>query len=567
MRYLGRILSLSICIGAWLGCGTWVKNQSKPSKGAAGAMVAIRLASGGPTETLTVPVLDASGTHVADLAVRRARLLVSALSLKSQDGSGEASLTDAYSIDLDRGAILPEPPALDVGPGAYDRLGLVARDATEAEVQAGEAPEALLVEGDLVTRDHGTRSLRLTVAAAELDGLESKLSAEDVLQIDGTKAVNVAIDLGLDRWFDFADPGRNALGVDPTMLESSTIQLDAVGVGNARRVRDATIANIRAATAFGEDADGDGRLDSAAADQPTASEIAAAPSGVPDLGVGADLQGKTLFPADNAWNRDVSNDPVDPDSDALVAACGRERALVPLFGSDMGIPYLVIDGTKAPVPVAFDLADGSDPGPYRVPLDAPIEDPTDAASSRRVLVVDRAAWRLFELVGAARDGSRWTATAGAVFDLSSNALRPESMYAANAAGLPVLAGLVRRDEVFVRKEIRHALSFSCPRTRNAYTSPATRSKSTDADPSLPVMGLRVRLKAGVDISKFSPAARVVLIALKRYGMLLAENGVSWGINGEPSDDWAAGGVSEALRQIKGSDLEVVEVGDVTTTDP
>jgi hypothetical protein len=199
-----------------------------------------------------------------------------------------------------------------------------------------------------------------------------------------------------------------------------------------------------------------------------------------------------------------------------------------------------------------------------VPLDAPVENPADATSSRRVLVIDRSAWRLFELVGAARDGSRWTATAGAIFDLSSNALRPESMYAANAAGLPVLAGLVRRDEVFARKEIRHALSFSCPRTRNAHTLPARRSKSTDADPSLPVMGMRVRLKADVDISGFSPAARVVLIALKRYGMLLAENGVSWGINGEPSDDWAAAGVNEALRQIKGSDLEVVELGDVTT---
>jgi hypothetical protein len=277
--------------------------------------------------------------------------------------------------------------------------------------------------------------------------------------------------------------------------------------------------------------------------------------------VGADLHGKLLFPSDNAWNRDISLDPVDPNSESYIAACGSDRTVVPLFGNHMGIQYLVVPGTEARLPVSFDLA--SDDGPFPIPLNAPVENPDDDSSSRRVIVLDRDAWRLYEMVGATSDASSWRATAGAVFDLKSNDLRPASKYAANAAGLPVFAGLLRIDEVFTRKEILHALSFSCANVRGAYVAPATRSKSPSTDPTLPVMGTRVRLKADFDISRFPAGARVVLIALKRYGMFLAEQGVNWGINGEPSARWADDEVTQALRQIKGSDFEVVKIGAVT----
>ena len=219
------------------------------------------------------------------------------------------------------------------------------------------------------------------------------------------------------------------------------------------------------------------------------------------LGPGASLKGRRPFPADNPWNADVSGEPVDPNSAALVAACG-DRGLHADFGTvwngaPNGIPYVVVAGTQNRVPVTFDYADESDAGPYPIPPDAPIEGGPGGAGDRHVLIIDRDNWKLYELFDAhpVNGGQRWTAGSGAVFDLNSNALRPAGWTSADAAGLPIFPGLVRYDEVVELKEIRHALRFTCPTTRRAYVHPARHFASSRTDPNLPPMGMRVRLRA------------------------------------------------------------------------
>lgn len=262
-------------------------------------------------------------------------------------------------------------------------------------------------------------------------------------------------------------------------------------------------------------------------------------SGLPGLGAGASLEGRRPFPDDNPWNRDVSGDPVDPASATLIASCGL-RNLHPDFGTvwqgaPIGIPYVVVAGTQGTVPVTFQYDDESDPGPYPIPADAPIEGGPDADGDRHVLVVDRDAWKLYELFDArpVDGGASWTAGSGAIFDLSSNALRPAGWTSADAAGLPIFPGLVRYDEAVERGEIRHALRFTCPRTRRAYVPPARHWASSSTDPALPPMGMRVRLRADFDTSGFPEEVQVVLEAMKRYGMLLADNGSGWYVSGAP----------------------------------
>jgi hypothetical protein len=200
--------------------------------------------------------------------------------------------------------------------------------------------------------------------------------------------------------------------------------------------------------------------------------------GVPGLGAGASLNGRRPFPADNPWNTDVSGARVDPRSATLIASCGGGN-LHPDFGTvwqgaPNGIPYVVVGGNQTRVPVTFVYAEDSDPGPYPVPADAPVEGGPSGTGDRHVLVLDRDAWKLYELFDARPQdgGRRWTAASGAIFDLSSNALRPAGWTSADAAGLPILAGLVRYDEAVERGEVRHALRFTCPRTRRAYVAPA-----------------------------------------------------------------------------------------------
>lgn len=291
----------------------------------------------------------------------------------------------------------------------------------------------------------------------------------------------------------------------------------------------------------------------------------------PERGPGASLGGARLFPADNAWNRDVSDAPVDPRSDALIASIGLDEPLHPDFGTvwqgaPNGIPYVVVGGDQPRVPVEFvRFPDESDPGPYPVPPDAPIEGGPDADGDRHVLVLDRDDWMLYELFDArpVDGGSRWRAGSGAVFDLRSNALRPAGWTSADAAGLPILPGLVRYDEVVERGEIRHALRFTASTTRRAYVHPARHWASDHADPDLPPMGMRVRLRAEYDITGFPPAVRVILRALKRYGMLLADNGGNWFVSGAPDPRWNDDELA-TLRRVRGRDFEVVRMEAITT---
>lgn len=290
----------------------------------------------------------------------------------------------------------------------------------------------------------------------------------------------------------------------------------------------------------------------------------------PGLGPGASLNGRRPFPSDNPWNQDISGEPVDPNSAALIAACGADRGLHPDFGTvwngaPNGIPYVVVSGSQARVPVTFDYDGESDPGPYPVPPDAPIEGGPNGTGDRHVLVVDRDGWKLYELYDAHPvDGGRsWTAGSGAVFDLSSNTLRPAGWTSADAAGLPIFPGLVRYDEVVEQKEIRHALRFTCPVTRRAYVSPARHFASSRTDAGLPPMGMRVRLRADFDVSGHPANVQVILNAMKKYGMLLADNGSGWYVSGAPDPRWNDEELA-TLRTVHGRDFQVVRMGTIVT---
>jgi hypothetical protein len=289
------------------------------------------------------------------------------------------------------------------------------------------------------------------------------------------------------------------------------------------------------------------------------------------LGPNASLGGKRPFPADNAWNRDVSADPVDPASETLLASCGGlDRGLHPDFGTvwngaPNGIPYVVVAGTQGRVPVSFGYAGESDPGPYPIPPDAPIEGGPGGDGDRHVLVIDRDAWKLYELYDArpVNGGASWTAGAGAVFDLSSNGLRPAGWTSADAAGLPIFPGLVRYDEVVEGKAIRHALRFTCPTTRRAYVAPARHFASSRTDPALPPMGMRVRLRASFDVSAYPANVQVILRAMKTYGMLLADNGSAWYVSGAPDPRWSDDELA-TLSGVRARDFEVVKLGELVT---
>jgi hypothetical protein len=295
------------------------------------------------------------------------------------------------------------------------------------------------------------------------------------------------------------------------------------------------------------------------------------PQPTPELGAGASLHGKQVFPFDNAWNQDISMSPVDPNSNNLIAGMGLATSLHPDFGTvwdgaPNGIPYIVVAGNQAPVPITFTAFGAqSDPGPYPVPAGAPIEGGPSGTGDRHVLVIDRDNWKLYEMYRAfpVNNGASWNADSGAVFDLNSNALRPAGWTSADAAGLPIFPGLVRYDEVFEQQEIRHAIRFTAQITRRAYVAPARHWASTNTSVDRPPMGMRVRLKASVDISGYSPAMQVILRGLKKYGMILADNGSNWFISGAPNPRWNDNELN-TLKGIKGSDFEVVKMENVVT---
>jgi hypothetical protein len=269
----------------------------------------------------------------------------------------------------------------------------------------------------------------------------------------------------------------------------------------------------------------------------------------------------TVFPSDNPWNTDVSHLPVDPGSQdyvGAVLASGGNTYLHADFGGggEYSIPYITVPGTQPPVPVDFvDYGDESDPGPYPIPTGAPIE----GGSDRHVLAVDRDNCRLYEMFAATPAGDHWQASSGAVFDLRSNQLRPDGWTSADAAGLPIFPGLVRYDEV-ASGHIDHALRFTVSQTQRAYLHPATHWASSSTDPHRPPMGLRFRLKASFDLSTYTGEARVVLDALKKYGMIVADNGSNWYITGAADARWNDDDLNQ-LKTVPGSAFEVVDTGE------
>ena len=295
------------------------------------------------------------------------------------------------------------------------------------------------------------------------------------------------------------------------------------------------------------------------------------PQPTPDLGPGASLHGKQLFPPDNPWNEDISNTPVDPNSDNLIASIGLNTNLHPDFGTvwdgaPNGIPYIVVSGSQPKVPLNWTAyGNQSDPGPYPIPPDAPIEGGPNSTGDRHVLVIDRDNWMLYELGYAfpINNGASWNANCGAIFDLNSNALRPAGWTSADAAGLPIFPGLVRYDEVFEQQEIKHAIRFTASITRRAYVSPARHWASSNTSVNRPPMGMKVRLKASFNISSFTPAMQVILRAMKKYGMILADNGSNWYFSGAPDMRWSDDELNQ-LKTLKGSDFEVVQMGTIVT---
>jgi hypothetical protein len=278
------------------------------------------------------------------------------------------------------------------------------------------------------------------------------------------------------------------------------------------------------------------------------------------------LAGCPVFPASNPWNQRVDRLPVAADSAQLIAPIGVAAGVHADFGSGLyngsriGIPYVTVHGRSTPKSrVSFQYADESDKGPYPIPAGVPVEGYPQHANEgdRHVLIVDRDACRLYELSGMSKANGRWSGWSGAIWNLRSNAVRPAGWTSADAAGLPILPGLARWEGDAATGVIRHALRFTAERTRRAYIYPARHYASSSTDPSLPPMGLRVRLKAGVDIAGLPPQARIVAQAMKTYGLILADNGSNWYVGGAPSQKWSNDQL-HALGRLSGGDFEVVD---------
>jgi hypothetical protein len=284
-----------------------------------------------------------------------------------------------------------------------------------------------------------------------------------------------------------------------------------------------------------------------------------APVTAPAPGGGPAIAGCPLFPPDNPWRRDISSDPLDPHSDAWILSVGPSSHLHPDFGSNpsYGIPYVVVPASQTKVPIRFTAyGNESDPGPYPVPPNAPVE----AGSDRHVLVASGDC-HLYEMFDASPDGhGGWNAGSGAVFNLMSDALRPDTWTSADAAGLPILPGLVRFDEV-QSGHIDHALRFTVAHTQRGFVHPATHQAGSTADPNVPPMGARFRLKASFDVTGYRGAARVVLECLRRYGMFVADNGSNWFISGSTDTRWNDDDLNQ-LKIVPGSAFEAVATGPV-----
>jgi hypothetical protein len=268
-----------------------------------------------------------------------------------------------------------------------------------------------------------------------------------------------------------------------------------------------------------------------------------------------------VFPAGNVWNQDISALPVASNSDTLIAKIGLDTGLHPDFGSyrGYGIPYNTVPGTQRKLTVRFDYSSQSDHVGYPIPSRPRIE----AGSDHHMLIVDSGSCKLYEMWNVRHTRRGWRAGSGAVWKMTSNALRPDGWTSADAAGLPILPGLVRYPEV-AAGVIDHALRFTAPQTRDAHIYPARHDAGSGSSASLPPMGLRVRLKASFDLSQLSPQARVVAVALQHYGMILADNGSPWYVSGVSNKRFNDDDL-RTLNRITGRDLEVVDTSGLVNT--
>lgn len=279
------------------------------------------------------------------------------------------------------------------------------------------------------------------------------------------------------------------------------------------------------------------------------------------------LSGCSIFPGNNIWNTRIDDLPEAANSDAYVNTIGRDRTFHPDFGAGewppnsgapIGIPFITVPGDQKKVAVTFDYADESDAGPYPVPPNAPIEGGVNGSGDRHVILLDSDNCMLYELFAAyPQEDGTWQAGSGAIFDLQSHALRPDTWTSADAAGLPILPGLIRYDEV-AGGEIRHAIRFTAPQTQRAYVWPARHFASSLTGGEYPPLGQRFRLRADFDMSSYSPQIQVILLAMQRYGIILADNGSSWYLSGAPDERWDNDLLRE-LKQLTGGDFEAVDV--------
>jgi len=287
----------------------------------------------------------------------------------------------------------------------------------------------------------------------------------------------------------------------------------------------------------------------------TSGERAASP---PTIG------GCQVFPSDNPWNTDISHYPVDPNSSTYLAHMNAGTTFLhPDFGRNphYGIPFVVVPPDQPFVPMKFFLYPReSDPGPYPFPSDAPVEGGPHATGDRHVLVIDQGDCHLYETYRSFYKGPGWRAGNGAVFDFGSNALRPDGWTSADAAGLPIFAGLVRYDEA-TAGQIDHAIRFTVHQTQEGYIHPATHWASQTTDPGYPPMGLRVRLKADFDISRYKGPAHAILAAMQHYGMFVADNGSDWYFTGAPDSRWNDNDLN-TLKTVPASAFEVVQTGEI-----
>jgi hypothetical protein len=302
---------------------------------------------------------------------------------------------------------------------------------------------------------------------------------------------------------------------------------------------------------------------------PTVPASTSTPTPTPTPGSGA----CTIFPSDNPWNTDISGYPLHPNSAAYVNFIGPSKFLHPDFGTfyngePIGIPYVVVPASQPLVAVAFQYADESDPGPYPIPDNPPIEGGPNSTGDRHILMLGLERCELHELYYAWPPSSgpnpytdRWWAGSGAYWNLRSNALRPDGWTSADAAGLPILPGLVRYDEVVDQGAINHALRFTVRATQRGYIHPATHFASSITDPTYPPMGLRLRMKSSYTCSAYSAEVQVICTALKKYGMYVADNGSDWFVTGAHDPRWNDTHLGD-LKRIPGSAFEAVDTGPI-----